>query len=125
MNEPTYYTPEPEELRVGFECELNLDGNGFVPHALHKGDINGVFFYKTIHGNNIRVKRLDSPDIIEAGWKHIKGDYYNLVSDSSIELQYDYTVNYLYIQQYDEGLFQGTIRNKSELVILMKQLNIK
>lgn len=146
-----YYTPEIEEINVGFEYEwrerntndiwtpskysIGFDlfdcGSGEVPASYVFNNMNDVE-----NPIEIRVKYLDQQDIEELGWKLIvwhknsgffSYDKYTLeYSDNSI----DNTIlkNSLHITQNDEGsnivLFQGYIKNKSELKKLMKQLNI-
>jgi hypothetical protein len=146
--ENKYYTPELEEFHSGFEFEYihpisEYDKeNEWTSHnweaRLATLTINadcisiGGF---TIKPNKIRVKILDREDIESLGWD------YDL--DSTVRCEYkDYMLynfnnsNIFTIKakrgfvKYGQAfvgfdiLFEGVIKNKSELKKLMKQLNI-
>jgi len=125
-----YYTPKIEEFYVGFEYEFNdnvLESewqNAVIKDGTQIDDITRT--YKGANAYSLRVKHLDREDIEEFGGiphKNIK-DYWRIddfvlrTKDSIISIyQYDeYTV--------DKLIFQGFIKNKSELKKLMQQLQI-
>ena len=153
-NMDKYYTPSIEEFHVGFEYEVRdgvqfdhwysqiSDGTeiGLIKNDLEK--------------ELIRVKYLDKEDIESEGLKRIPIDYtwYKIegtmmfkkdihiliLYDREIINKYNFKIDGLiYITKDDmhrtpneDGsfkqsiLFSGNIKNKSELKILLKQLNI-
>ncbi len=146
MDNEKYYTPDITEFHVDFECEINLD-KSWKNTILNKGDLNGLFFYKTLHKDNIRVKYLDKEDIESLGWKitkiHNESEleaqfqigphcFFDLSLDSDThELNIEYFYQPTLIQTSmpktsfnSYTVFRGTIKNRSELSRLMKQLNI-
>ena len=97
-----------------------------------------------INAGDIRVKYLDKADIEELGFEYIedrgmvenygylfqmKDPLYNIKDDgwmSMLQLKYWYNTNRIQIRSSarHSDWFDGTIRNKSELKVLLKQLNI-
>jgi hypothetical protein len=138
-----YYTPELEEFHVGFEYELmdlalNMVDKEFRSDVItHGGDIdNALEWIKT---NEVRVKHLDREDIESLKWEFTgKGvaDWYKIEGDFQIGtwtayeavMIHDPSCNWVKIHVLDRGdevdIFQGTIKNKSELKKLLKQLGI-
>jgi len=139
-----YYTPVIEEFHVGFEFESNTFSTSFAvldfqdptkdvvsestptwikeTFGLHHFSIwNSSYDFKMVlDDNRLRVKYLDKEDIESLGFKQtIKDQYYK--DDFELLIDAD-----LFIQIIkDNGfVFQGTIKNKSELIILLKQLGI-
>lgn len=158
MKNKKYYTPEIEEIHVGFECEYSTlaDTTGenhrnweFTDDVI-SGKID-TFLLKSIiiemmeEGKDmpLRVKYLDQEDIESFGFKHIgksvcnwykkverREDGYSTYgywNSFTLTLCEDNKVK-IFAQEYDNDsentLFQGTIKNKSELKKLLKQLNI-
>lgn len=141
-----YYTPELEELHFGFECEVYNSTerymfeakNGWIKTCI--GIVNELRFMPTIlsliNDSQIRVKYLDREDIEECGWEK-SGTENDLYSINWIENPTE-RENAIWLKQFDGNrlqiidsrhkwhvsLFHGTIKNKSELKKLMKQLNI-
>lgn len=143
-----YYTPSIEEFHVGFECEMRNSGVKPIiweTHQLTKAQTTQIIRYCDLRGveeSGIRVKYLDKEDIESLGFKFsytYEGvdDYTKLRQDSKEPYWED---DYYYIhfnpndkwleidndQSYDDLVtyFQGTIKNKSELKKLLKQLGI-
>jgi hypothetical protein len=146
MEELKYYTPEIKEFHVGFEYEYN--NNHVWMHEPTKGEwkkeeyINGVGrdgesdyqeIMNMLDNDEVRVKHLNKEDIASLGW----GDYvepreynhswsigsfiiyvwFNALSEDGVTVRiYD---------SFPHHVFQGNIKNKSELKKLMGQLNIK
>ena len=106
---------------------------------------------KNIKDGEIRVKYLDREDIESLGWTNYKKsvwDYYEIEKQFRLSsghwgskwmLQHDRANEFITIEDNDIGfnviikasisgnedtLFEGTIKNKSELLRLMKQLGI-
>ena len=147
-----YYTPEIEEFHVGFEFEMDDTWGGWkkltltdelLKHpmvGLGSGNERAPYYHKT------RVKYLSNEDIESLGftdYKHSAYDWYKF--SKAIEcpianynycgarLLYDRSTSGIIIMGYeyqfelDEdknavNLFRGIIKNKSELVKLLKQL---
>ena len=150
--ENKYYTPSIEEFRVGFEYEQLLPTVVYDPKLRYK--IKRTIFNKKVwtsigvnynweqdlEENKIRVKYLDGSDIEELGFslKSTTGSYqfhysltineYALVNithipSSSIIRITKEDINIF--EEHENYLFNGAIKNKSELKVLLKQLNIK
>jgi len=137
-----YYIPTIDEFHVGFEYErLDLDGihNEIFNVIKNSNEYNlDDSLQSLITMKHVRVKYLDRDDIEELGWEYIgKLDAYihkfeyntdtttNKV-DNIMALRYEDNDTRIIIatNKYDHYRFVGTIKNKSELKRLMKQLNI-
>jgi hypothetical protein len=139
-----YYTPEIDEFHVGFECEIQSSWGmqkGIYPSILREDTLTGFQLQKigetetlkkVISG--IRVKYLDKKDIESLGFSYYKthpGMEQMEFDKGEYELTYDTNFKgkqWLRINLEGEGdvtLFSGSIKNKSELKKLLKQLNIK
>jgi len=142
-----YYVPEISEFHVGFEYEKYDERVAIYSNYpkestttnwhRFKYDLKSIRLSQLgthLYDKTIRVKYLDQSDIESLGWiKHAinKNCYY-------IELHKN-TFGTIYMEYYDEqetkwciesdrhgeSIFIGTIKNKSELIKLMQQLNIK
>jgi hypothetical protein len=142
-----YYTPEIEEFHVGFECEKWIESHpeGFwseVSEPLHKDDLADLLL--ATEGEiqqKYRVKYLDKEDIESLGWEHLGSGWYNLKVVPGSLGYWNYVKlrkwqdNNIFIEGYrgdpivyenteHQKLFDGNIKNKSELKRLMKQLGI-
>lgn len=132
MEENKYYIPDINEFHVGFEYEWKrIDSDhwdyGIIKEGAQIDDIN-VFVY------DLRVKYLDRKDIESLGWSwnekynHFELKDYRL----SGQIQYqnitierhceDYPMGEH--QQWDEILFNGKIKNKSEFIKVMQMCQI-
>jgi len=142
----THYTPTIDEFHDGFEYERmngdrweeaefdSTDGWGTLAHGYENE-------YEEIDKGlrTVRVKHLDREDIESLGFKHI-GDAvdiwyaiegrFDMGSWTCYRMQMHYgrTDNRMYIVAKDlpddHKVFEGIIKNKSELVKLMKQIRI-
>ena len=137
MEENKYYTPEINEFYVGFEYEYkNHDGvNRDISTPVWKKSavksINDLPYIErglnTI--NNTRVKYLDKQDLIELGFKEIGQEEYYLNGDLNswcIEALYHQSIKSYY--RIGDGETQRMfleIKNKSELIKVLKMLGIK
>lgn len=143
--ESKYYIPEMEEFFYGFEYEIMMPTGGYRktvfgtesppnPELDEYGDDD---FMKIAHAI-ARVKELDSEDLEELGWEPLGSAWFNLKKVSG-ELGYwthvrmsrigggELIIGYRGEPRTDteEGiLFDGDVRNKSELKKLMKQLKL-
>ena len=123
-----YYTPSIEEFHVGFEVEW-----------LHKSDWLKVHFmcmeqfgFSDVEDlvKQTRVKHLDREDIEDLGFKHShhSTSYTNYFEKDNTEISVysgykKVTVKKIWAVR-NEVIFKGTIKNKSELKKLLKQLGI-
>lgn len=137
-----YYIPEFEEFYPGFECEWLCSFPEF-PIQEEKKD-NSIPEYRRItvgldfeftqlperlKYDNYRVKYLDKEDIESLGWKNSELTSMELYifptpKTSFIEITLEKYNNTLIIEKDGFTLFEGTIKNKSELKKLMSQLGI-
>lgn len=146
--ENKYYTPTIEEFHIGFEYETKegfMDGTvkskycfynaKWIPNLVSETS-ELAYIDRSLSGKNtknglcgVRFKILDREDIEACGWEgdtfskdfiafHHKDDYYNMALLFSLP-------NEVLIKKNEEYLFQGEIKNKSELHRLMKQLKIE
>ena len=151
MENNKYYVPEISEFHVGFEYE-HLTGfeKQFKSYIYdlakaclvieresisHNGEIVKMFIpaiQACIEEKQCRVKYLDQSDIESLGW--IDGETRGMTPfifnelDPNNEFQLYYQFDNQFAQIYNchsQFVFQGTIKNKSELIKLMQQLNIK
>lgn len=143
MNEK-YYTPTIEEFHVGFEFEINTakeenDGRYWLPAKINADVLlKGTSLIDL--SSNTRVKYLDQSDIESLGWTYdinmSERDCDSFYIESGLDdkkrfIQYS-------IKNYRNGIIDldkcidcgvheiglMTVKNKSELKKLMKQLNI-
>lgn len=140
-----YYAPTIDEFCVGFEYEMldpdfqgQSDGNQWKFKYCDKKDLKSIIenwkYYQ-----DYRIKYLDREDIESIGWLLNKENtiycVYSL-SDKNTSSSFGYILEFsqnpntfnIKIAEYYNGEFQqvflGSIKNKSELKKLMKQLNI-
>ena len=128
-----YYTPELEEFHVGFEYEYLYKNSAWVKHTINtKADL--VLCIEEVEEDLIRTKYLDREDIESLGWSYSltfsKEGVYDEYSKTDGE-HGDY-----YLRVHNTGglsigehwvqldVFKGTIKNKSELKRILKQLGI-
>lgn len=148
MDQNKYYVPEIEEFYIGFEYEWMRYGEGATEwtKSILTMENGPVGDYDAWRGNDYRVKYLDREDIESLGWKFIGktiDNWYELVIDRPAVmsthtnrryvLQHDFRTNQgVVVKAYDyssgdtgeHDIYRGACKNKSELKILMKQLNI-
>ena len=144
-----YYTPEAEEFYVGFEYEYEDINEGGASTSWIEGTcVVGDFEYleKELDEGNVRIKYLDQKDIILLGFnyspsKSKKGwvETYECKLNERIHPDQSYRYWDVYIEHHidinrvrvyanvegtQEIFFEGTIKNKSELKIILDRLNI-
>jgi hypothetical protein len=124
--ESKYYTPTIEEFHVGFEYEFR-EGAQWI--KLKYNPAHGLV--GRVLEDLVRVKYLDKEDIESLD--------YTLVSyDKDVELIFKKGENSLYYSikskqlsiyevdcDWDSRMFMGIIKNKSELITLIRQLDIQ
>lgn len=137
-----YYTPELEEFHIGFEYEF-LEQHGSpeekwvekILTEISDGE-DDMYLGNTLHAiekyervylrNAVRVKYLDEDDIKELGWE-LSWSEFNTLTFTKSKSVITWWVESTHLRiNYQTGwqLFDGQIKNKSELKRLMKQLGI-
>ena len=151
MKEDKYYIPTIEEFHVNFEYEFHgmttrlmigdfTSDKPFkeVPNTekeiWHKETIKKDYFNTyprslqdiedLIESKQIRVKYLNEKDILSLGF--VSYDEYVYTSDdASITLFINTSENnVITISSWGEAVFYGYLKNKSELIRLLKQLDL-
>ena len=149
MEKNKYYTPEIEEFCVGFEYETTYLKSVWTKEVLYQMDC-GWFFESYINDaveTEFRVKCLDEQDILDLGFTFFGENNKNLVN-SSVNMYHNDELNLMLGHYYNLGqiviatkdpskneTFNKTgqdpnrtgflkIKNKTELIKLLKQLNI-
>tara|TARA_R110000823_G_scaffold313450_1_gene441119 strand:- start:40 stop:456 length:417 start_codon:yes stop_codon:yes gene_type:complete len=135
-----YYTPSIEEFHVGFEFE---DRHSNYPEE-EKNWISRLYTLRAeyeldtvqdrIKNNKIRVKHLDREDIESLGW--VSGESYGMscylrTDENGVAIIDGYQLDFhswelveIYQESTSDLKFSGTIKNKSELKQILKQLGI-
>lgn len=142
-NKEKYYKPSIEEFNIGFEYEkeeyqyydLNIC-NTYWEKEIFDIDDRLENTLEDLLFNKIRVKYLDREDIESLGWKQLfdsreHGEYKKELKNNRrchIRVNEKFIwiglgTNGLDFERYDT-VFKGTIKNKSELKVLLKQLGI-
>ena len=125
MENNLYYTPTIEEFHIGFEYEEYQ----FLERNWKTVKCEFIKPNTTIDPKWFRVKYLDQSDIESLGWKWEILDTKTCIKMyifKQYHLNIDFKQNKIAIYSDDIiKLFEGTIKNKSELIKLMQQLNIK
>jgi len=146
--EKRYYTPTVEEIYSDIELHY-YDGKTrdgfFINPYVYRDNLQIIDICKEFKSEKFRVKYLDKDDIEEVlDVKQLKGDSIELNFQLPIndylfyEFDYDMETMQLSVERFyqtklvakDTGeyvshtIFQGVIKNKSELKKLMKQLQI-
>tara|TARA_R110000772_G_scaffold82292_3_gene174592 strand:+ start:1027 stop:1425 length:399 start_codon:yes stop_codon:yes gene_type:complete len=129
-----YYTPSIEEFHVGFEYRVETEaiGSTYMKESVIKDadDIEQIF--KWFPEFDIEVKHLDREDIESLGFVYdrtyggLNEDMFK-INDGDLILDCDYDEKYCRIYWGGDGdvtRFSGTIKNKSELKRILKQLGI-
>ena len=147
MENKRYYKPELKELCIGFKCEYLHDhySGSAVPKNEWRDIWKEIIFdrqkivewlmYEPIHP--LRIKYIDKDDIEKLGWKY-KDDrgmsenygYLFQIPQKEFEqgyykLRFWYNSNRICIDAMQGKIFDGTIKNKSELIKVMEMLGIK
>jgi len=130
-----YYTPEIEEFHVGFEYYLiDNNGNPTEKKEVFNKNLMLLFTKETL------VKYLDRDDIESLGWEHdqttkdgavfyighLMSEKQWMLTAENARKGNDYTkISIIEVNNsVFENSFSGTVKNKSELRRLMKQLGI-
>ncbi len=141
MSDSKYYVPVLDDFHVTFEYECLSDGkykkiNNFT-NAYDYEDSPIYGLQKDLDKGNIRVKFLDREDLESLGWVNAtnfqdgiffsKGDRLLFFNFKTHRLCITESIGGLILVGETKNtvyLFNGTIRNKSELKVLLKQLGL-
>lgn len=126
-----YYIPEFSEFHHGFNYEWKKkDWTEFMPATLANRIPDEHDHDENFNPIEYRVKYLDSQDISDCGWKlwghsDLKAlgqiDHYDIIKQG----EHTYLIRDInYDDLSSRGIFEGEIKNKSELIFLMKRLHI-
>jgi len=151
-NKEKYYIPDISEFYIGFEYEER--GEPQIFSLVFENDIEGDSQTKfSLDAGNIRVKCLDTKDIQSFGFKPITeddrkkyaeylmgGEMFIVKSthrnNYELDVLLQFTGEYVIISKepkkalrgygrnYLNTVFEGKVKNKSAMKILMNQLNI-
>ena len=129
MKESEYYTPSIEEFYVGFEYEhLNKECDSWLPCFYETMlDQRGNSKLDELNMSLEKVKYLDKEDIESLGFTVAKNDpYWYDYKNSRFYLYKDNPISKYWTISDEESQFgfTGSIKNISELKVLLKQLNI-
>jgi len=149
--EAKYYIPEIEELRVGFECEIQSSygfQKGIFPEVLYLDTLSGfradeIGAIEAVKSSNIRVKYLDSEDIESLGFIFNAGvtertdrfSYKNFMlyfnREAKIVRIAEMNRQIVFQRAFPMGveldykeLFNGTVKNKSKLKQVLKMIGV-
>jgi hypothetical protein len=141
MEESKYYTPTIEEFHIGFEYEVLAEDFGINTFLWlkHTNPYRIEILENFIESNYVRVKYLDREDIESLGWKPDKERQWSVESTDRHSCFYMYDASMTFYEDRNvvsikcKNKFTNTInvnscsfriKNKSELKVLMQQLNI-
>ena len=132
--EAKHYTPTIDEFHVGFEFQVKQFSKWETATFLTDigkryclVDYTEIIDY--INSGNIRIKYLDEQDILECGWvKSGNSNFYGIYGGSTV-IHYGFHVLGNNKYKIDLGdipnvIFDGIIKNNSELKRIMKMLGI-
>jgi hypothetical protein len=125
--ENKYYQPTIEEFHVGFEYEaMMIHEDRFLKHIVE--ELNHITGFSP--PTELRVKHLDQEDIESFGWVHDENECYYDGNWGDIALYHSDGERKVRIVAYPHSpikssiLFNGTIRNKSELKRVLTQIGV-
>jgi hypothetical protein len=133
--ETKYYTPNIEEFHVGFEFEGLITERGHQSWSLNDNltanKLSDIILWLSEEKDHpryeeVRVKYLDREDIESLGFNtEDNGTCYNMEKGFDIYGLYPLEDNLIEICKFTNTLFKGMVKNKSELKMILKMLNIE
>lgn len=126
--ENKYYTPKMSDFHLGFEFEEKIAEDIWHPRTFLFKWFKEDIILKLLDKNKIRVKHLDREDIESLKWKYISKYEYKKEKTNHLfnyELYISKNNQIIYINHGQRTLFEGAIKNKSELKKIMQMLNIE
>jgi len=132
-----YYTPAIEEFHVGFECQVVQEGQWITVMPFESGTL--AYVERSLNEDSCRVKYLDRDDIESFGFEFQELKW-NKVSEERTFKSAKYTILFfgfytttvnthlkgrltIYSEQEDI-LFDGRVKNKSELKRILTQTGV-
>lgn len=133
MEKEKYYTPDISEYHVGFEYEWKCDGTQTDWTKSVCDEIMNPLDVDCRRINEYRIKYLDNEDIESFGFHSINETKFKSNSNKIITIELIEN-NKIFIEEiilidtigHEESytLFNGIIKNKSELKFILKRLKI-
>ncbi len=137
--ENKYYSPEIEDIRVGYECEFQIDkkNNVWRPFTFKKSDL---FECAICNGEKVNEKNcelrtpfLTKEQIEGEGWNYVEtlnneGNPLFFKKDKLVLIYWNTTrKTMMYVDDYprEHMLFRGVIPSINEFRTIIKLLNIK
>jgi len=130
-----YYTPDIEDLFIGYECEYTSDMSVFkceIQDCIIKGklcasELTDIIKWVTEDGDDlslfVRTKYLNKDDLIADGWKESVGKN-NLFTKHESCVLHLLEDHWVIILKYEEEYFSGEIKSINELRKLEKWLKL-
>ena len=137
MEKNKYYTPDIEDLHVGYQCEeyhRYLGDNPYWQKAILEIESNDNHGDALMLDGTYRTKYLDQEDIESLGWKcqeYTQNGYnQSYTKDANSESGYDLTYCTAWGEKWQidycgSGIFWGEIKSINELRKIMKMVGIK
>lgn len=124
--ENKYYTPTTEEIYNSPEIVFDENPEMLINPFIYRGVDIFIDLTKETSFYNCKVKYLDKEDIESLGFKLTSciDEFPEYEKGETIINLFQKNTNIYSIKNPGGTLFQGTIKNKSELKTLLKQLNI-
>lgn len=123
-----YYTPSPEDIRVGFECEVQVDFDAWEHDKVSAESKVFELAMVLIETNGIRVPYLTAEQIEAEGWKITKSDDLSIIfTNDRVVFHYGhdgYNLTVLRMEPEDT-MFMGKCRCKNDLRLICKMIGIE
>jgi len=141
-----YYTPSIEEFHIGFEYEQEDINEGGSSLSWYKYTIKegGAYIIDQLITNedlglSYRVKYLDKEDIESLGFVETSNNWFTINAPGKLGYWTQVVIDFRWMHRTEpykdisisgkrgeenDVIFRGIIKNKSELKVLLKQLNI-
>lgn len=131
MEELKYYTPDIEDIRIGYECEVN-NAKGykktFEPLCIdykidggYKDEIGEIIAMIDDGYGEVRTPYLTKEQIEAEGWEWVNIDQCFIKNGIELYLEED---NKIAILKQPEFLYQGKCKSINEFKTICKWLNI-
>ena len=128
-----YYTPDIDELYVGYELELqNIENAQWGRYTITSDEDFGNFMdalsiSECLQEEMIRTKYLTKEQLEAEGWVEVKfKSIYPCFKKGDAHLEFDENDAYIYgCDPYDDVWYKGTCRSINELRKIIKLLNIE
>lgn len=118
-----YYIPDVEELHPFIE--LYVDGKKQILDTEDTIQLYSRNFEKVKIKGDVKIKYLDRGDIERLGWTYNESfDNYHRQKDEESGWTLSFCDNKILINNTGDCIFYGTVKNKSELRRIMKQIKI-